>query len=449
MVQIGGNREIFLQFSLILFSLFLYLRSNSNPFMKKKLLSLAQLALAICLYGGAQAADGNFADTTRAYSMPLFAQLPQNNIGLSWTETDNDGVKHLFWATSTDQGKTFSDKKLIYSSKGISSSRLMRAKVLVKKNGTLVAVFGLAPQAPQAKVEDHSAHAGHGPAQGAAAEKPKGPRGGGRPADLQIVFMESKDNGNSWTSPETVHQDKTPKIIRGFFDSIVMANDEIAVAFLKDTGKPHDRDLRLVTSVNGKFGEERVIDSQSCDCCSISLLTDKAGKLNVFFRSNINNIRDISQLISSDNGKTFSKVSVVLSDKWEVNGCPHSGPVSVAGNGTNLISWFSAAPDAPGVRLSTQSGKRLFVLKPEASNPALVSGAKQTVMLWEETNSENSDRAVVLQGINEKQGKTGDAKKVARGTNPVGIGTASSILVASEVPGQGTKKTISLTPVKL
>ncbi len=416
--------------------------------MNKKLIIALQCAAALYLTAPANAANpNNFSDTTHAYSMPLFVGLASNKVGLSWTETDASGIKHLYWAVSADQGKTYSDKKLIYASTGLSSSRLMRAKVLAKKDGSLVAIFGLNPPTVAPKADAHAGHdhANHGAKTETAPAKPAR---GGRPSDLQIVYSESKDGGNTWSAPQTVHQDKTPKIIRGFYDSALMSNDEIAVAFLKDTGKPHERDLRIITSENGKFGEERVIDPFVCDCCNVSLLTDNTGKLNIYYRSNIKNIRDIAHMVSADHGKTFSKPAIVLNDKWEINGCPHSGPVSASGNAGNLVSWFSATPDSPGVRVATQQGKKLFVLKPEASNPFLASNGKNTLMLWEEAET-SGDRSVVLQTIGEKQTKQGESKKVSTGTNPTGIASGNTLWIASEVPGQGSKKSIQLTAVKL
>jgi transcriptional regulator NrdR family protein len=41
-------------------------------------------------------------------------------------------------AFSKDNGKTFSEKKTIYSGTGIGNSRMMRAKVLSKKDGSFV-----------------------------------------------------------------------------------------------------------------------------------------------------------------------------------------------------------------------------------------------------------------------------------------------------------------------
>ncbi len=385
--------------------------------------------------------SSNFEDASRTYSMPLFASLPNGTTGISWTETDEAGVKHLYWSNSVKNGMVLSDKKLIYASSGISSSPLMRAKVLVKKDGTLVAIFGLSSLTVQNVASSHADHSDHV----AVPQKAKS----SRPSELMIVFTISKDNGNSWSAPQTVHKDQTPKIIRGFFDSVVMPNDEIAVAFLKDNGNPHERDLRLVTSVNGVFGDEKVIDPFVCDCCNVNLLADSKGMLNIYYRSNINNIRDIAKMVSKDNGKTFSKPEILLTDNWEIKGCPHSGPISVSGNNTNYISWFSAAPDSPGVRLATQDGKRLTVLKVGATRQSLVTGVGKSVLLWQEPG--DNDQTIILgQTINSKSEVNElDKLSIGSGTNPVGVMSRNQLWVAYEVKRDSGKNTIEIKYIEM
>ncbi len=80
-------------------------------------------------------------DPNKAYSMPFLAKSSSGDVMLSWTEKDDQGLVSFCVAFSKNQGKTFSDKKVIFSGNGIGNSRMMRAKVLSKKNGTFVAIF--------------------------------------------------------------------------------------------------------------------------------------------------------------------------------------------------------------------------------------------------------------------------------------------------------------------
>ena len=138
-----------------------------------------------------------FSDTTRAYTVPTLVKTPAGTVALSWTEKDAAGIVYFYWAESTDKGRTFGDKKLIYSAPGIGSSRLMRPKLLFKKDGSLVAVFTM-PGTPASAPQPAPAHANHEATLAAhehgdihGGEKPKtdgpakgGPRSGGRPSDL-------------------------------------------------------------------------------------------------------------------------------------------------------------------------------------------------------------------------------------------------------------------------
>ncbi|MGF7214877.1 hypothetical protein GGR92_001017 [Spirosoma lacussanchae] len=403
---------------------------------------------------------GLFSDTTRAYAVPTLSRTPAGEVALSWTEKDNNGVVYFYWAKSGDKGRTFGGKKLIYSAAGIGNSRLMRPKLLFRKNGSPVAVFALRGPEPtnaQASVvptADHT-HGGHEGHNAPKADASKPARGGGRPRDLRIVYVTSADQGNTWTLPEPVHADKTPNIVRGFFDATVLANDEIAVTWLNDIpGNEHEqRDLRLVTTAGGKFGAERVLDPYVCACCNISLLVDPVGTLHVYYRENQDNIRDIARMSSTDNGKTFTKPAILSKDNWQINGCPHSGPTSSAGGGNPLVAWFSGTTDSPGIRVVNGQGKRLFVLDdPTAKNAYLVPASKSSVLLWEQSQpSESGMSSVIAFRTIDAAGTaaTQYVKNAQNGTNASGVVVDGQLLVAYEVRKPNNKNGIDWASVSL
>lgn len=419
-------------------------------------------------------ANGLFSDTTRAYAVPTLTKTPKGNVALSWTEKDANGVVYFYWAESTDKGKTFGDRKLIFSSAGIGNSRLMRPKLLFKKDGTLAAVFALrgpesgvaqasAPQQPRPE----ATHAGHEAApashdHGAGQDsKPKaegpakgGSRGGGRPSDLQIVYSLSKDQGNTWSPPVPVHTDKAPNIVRGFFDATVLANGELGVAYLNDIqGKAHQRDLRFVTSTGDRFSAEKILDPFVCDCCNISLLVDTKGTLNLYYRENQDNIRDIAKMTSADNGQTFVKPAILFADNWQINGCPHSGPTSSMGTDSNLIAWFSGTTSSPGIRVVTQQGKRLFVLdEPTAKNAYLVSAPKSSVLLWEQnqTSEAGLNSIIAYKNINAAQEPaTQFVKNSINGTNASGLVVDNQLVIAYEQKNPNQKNSVGLAQIDL
>ena len=441
-----------------------------NLFFKTLLLSSILLASISGSY-----ATGLFSDTTRTYAVPTLVKTPQGKAALSWTEKDKNGVIYYYWAESSDKGKTFGDKKLIYSSAGIGASRLMRPKLLFKKDGALVAVFSLRgpesavaqspanqPTSIEATHENHTtpaaAHdhnAGHDHEKPAAnAPAKSGPLGGGRARDLQIVYCLSKDGGNTWTQPVPVHSDKAPNIVRGFFDATVLVNGEIGVAYLNDIeGKSHQRDLRFVVSSGDRFGAERILDPFVCDCCNISLLVDKSGTLNMYYRENQDNIRDIARMTSTDNGATFTKPSILFPDNWQINGCPHSGPTSATGSGNNLIAWFSGSTDSPGIRVVTQQGKRLFVLEDAtAKNAYLVSAPKSSVLLWEQnqTSETGINSIIAYKNVNAANNpETQFVKNAINGTNATGLVIDNQLVIAYEVKQANQKNSVAVAQINL
>ena len=368
-------------------------------------------------------------DPNKAYGMPLLAKTASGEVMLSWTEKDDQGLVFFCVAFSKDQGKTFSDKKVIFSGNGIGNSRMMRAKVLSKKNGTLVAIFtNRGESAPNASGR------------------------GGRSGN--IVFCESKDGGNTWTKPANVDSDPKQGIVRGFFDAIVMSNDEIAVAYLKDVAnstKHEERDLRLVTSKNGIFQPERLIDPVVCDCCPINFLIDSEGNLNVFYRDNNDNIRDIARMTSKDNGQTFSKPEIVFNDKWEINGCPHSGAVSTINGKGGLVSWFSGTDNEMGIRVATTEGKRLFVLDDaSAKNQYLVKTPSASVLFWEQNKDENNPSQIAFRKIAEnKASEIIWIEGSANSTNVTGLTVGNTVIIANEIIQSNKKNKLKISTVNI
>ncbi|MDZ7880564.1 MAG: sialidase family protein [Saprospiraceae bacterium] len=409
--------------------------ANTAPFAPLKSVKMTPSRL------GVNAAFG--LDTTTSYSMPLLSQTPQGEILLSWTEKDAQGITAFCLSFSTDNGKTFSEKKVIYAGTGVSNSRLFRAKVLAKKDGSLVAVFANRADAPP-------------PATAAAAPPQnrggRGGRGGGGGRASELVFTVSKDHGATWTSLQSVDSDPT-KVMRGFFDATLMANDEVAVAYLKDvkgSTKHEERDLRLVTTKNGVFQPEKLIDAVVCDCCNINLLTDASGALNVYYRDNNDDIRDIARLTSTDNGETFAKSQIVHADGWKIAGCPHSGAVSSTQGKTALVAWYSGAETESGIRLVTQEGKKLFTLTDQSvKNPALMGNAKESALLWEQKGSEGKTQLVFRKVAGEKVSETIAVEGSTNATNSTGLMIGNQLLIAHEVKQDNKKNSLKIATVAL
>jgi hypothetical protein len=405
----------------------------------KKNIFLMMALLTLGLSQVILAQSTTFGDAAHAYTLPTLTKNNQGDPVLYWTEKGDNNVLSLYFSVSKDGGKTFGSKKLIFADAGLGSSRLMRPKLLFKKDGTMAAVFSFrtvvaAPVAP-------SAHEGHGKP---ATSEPKPKR------ELQIKYMVSKDNGTNWTAPGSVDSD-TSRLVRGFFDAVVLANDEIAVAYLKDvkgSTKHEERDLRMVITKNGTFQPEKLIDPVVCDCCNISLLVDSKGTLNVFYRDNNDDIRDIARMTSSNNGATFSKPEILHNDKWEVKGCPHSGVASVATATGTLATWFSGANAQSGVRLVDEEGKLLKVLNANAKNGHVTADGKQGIFVWEQTTEGGASQVFYNKVMG---GKVLDNQLVNGsdyGQNATSLLVNGKLLVAYEVAKPNQRTALSVRVVE-
>lgn len=365
-------------------------------------------------------------DPNKTYSMPGLGQTAKGALYMSWTEKDDSGLTAFCMAFSNDAGKSFGEKKIIATGYGIGNNRLMRAKILAKKNGDLVAVFMNNPNATA-------------PAAGG-----RGSRGG------QVSYSISKDGANTWSPAIGVDTDPSPNLMRGFFDATLLANDEIAVAYLKDvknSTKHEERDLRIAITKNGVFQDEKLLDAVVCDCCNISLLVDDKGLLRVVYRDNNDNIRDFAQMISKDNGQTFSQPVIIQNDGWKINGCPHNGAVAAKFGSSALFSWYSGAETEKGIRLTTAEGKNLEVLTDaSAKNQSLIAGTgTQAVLLWEQPAANQGKTQLYYKHI--KGSKVSEAKAI-EGTLAASNGTAlvvgKQLLFAHELKQEGKKMSISV-----
>lgn len=399
-------------------------------------------SFVLLLTASASAADPMFSDPNRTFAVPTLVKSQKGDVALSWTEKDAAGVVYFYASLSSDGGKTFSPKSLIHSSPGLGASRLFRPRVMFRPDGTLVAVFSNRVETAASAANEH---AGHGSGGTVASERPR---------DTQIVISTSKNGGKTWSAPRPVHTDRTP-MVRGFFDATVLANGEVAVAYLRDIeGKPHSRDLRMVISRGDSFGPEKVLEPFVCDCCNVSLLVDAAGTLHVYYRENKDNIRDIDHLASTDNGATFSKPQPLYADGWQLNGCPHSGPTSSRFGQSALVAWYSGTQsNNPGLRVVTGEGKRLFVLEdPSVKSGWLLEASQASVLLWEQPGgtveapgTAIAYRTITPGGISE----TRWINRSEQAANPTGLALGDQVLVAYEVKQSGKSNAVKVTTLRL
>ena len=84
--------------------------------------TLPNLIAAFALFAQPLLADSPkplVADDNRAVAVPVLTKTANGQVLLSWTEKETDGKTYLYTALSGDQGKTFSEKRLVYAATGL------------------------------------------------------------------------------------------------------------------------------------------------------------------------------------------------------------------------------------------------------------------------------------------------------------------------------------------
>jgi hypothetical protein len=241
-----------------------------------------------------------------------------NNPVIAWTEMDADKI-NFFYAISTDEGKSFSEKINIPVPDEISTHAEGMPKVAFKEDGTVIAAY----EKKTPTIENKYAGA--------------------------IFYRQSTDNGKIWSDARFIHSDTIAGRSRSFFDIQTLPNGEVGAAWLdiKVNNKVGGRSIRFAKTEHQKgFSHEMLIDSSACECCRIDLYTDITKNINIAYRGlmkgNIGqSIRDIMHTTSSDGGTTFSIPLRISDDNWIIDGCPHTGP-SLGSNKQGLHAlWYT------------------------------------------------------------------------------------------------------------
>lgn len=288
---------------------------------------------------------------------------------LSWVEKDGDKGAAFYFALSAD-GVSFGQKIRVKAPLTIATHAEGMPKVAVKSDGTVLAVF----EVPRPTAESRFAS--------------------------DLLYTLSTDQGKTWTEPTPVHQDASAGKSHSYSDITRLPNGEIGIIWLDE--KLPGREGRPVvfaqTSPGKGFGAAVLVDDNACQCCRTSIYVDARQQIHLTYRDLLPALkpnepasRDISTALSTNGGKSFQKPQVVFADHWQVNACPHAGPV-VAEVGNELImTWFSGKEDAVGLRLARLGADKLVstVLSSRAKHPQVTATGSQLVWVWDEAISTN------------------------------------------------------------
>ncbi len=107
------------------------------------------------------------------------------------------------------------------------------------------------------------------------------------------------------------------------------------------------------------FDEGFAVADETCNCCRVSIEVAGDGTVYLAWRHIFQNSeRDIAIAASTDGGKTFEQPVRVHDDRWELHGCPHTGPtVAIDSEGRVHIAWYTGVETHPGLYYAVSNSR--------------------------------------------------------------------------------------------
>jgi hypothetical protein len=177
----------------------------------------------------------------------------------------------------------------------------------------------------------------------------------------------SADGGRTWSRPLVPHRDASENE-HGFVSLVPWEGGRVAAVWLDGRnfsgghghGSPSEEmTLRFAAvGADGSLTGEAELDGRVCECCQTSAARTSEGLVVVYRDRSSDEVRDIGvvRLV----GGRWTEPAFVHKDGWKIEGCPVNGP-SIAADGRRVaVAWYTAAGDAPRVRLafSTDAGAK-------------------------------------------------------------------------------------------
>ncbi|MDN4165024.1 sialidase family protein [Cytophagales bacterium LB-30] len=291
-----------------------------------------------------------------------------------WIEREPSGSVMVFSRWNAADGQ-FAKPIKIEASRGLTPHNENMPKLAFRKDGSLVAVFSNSRRVnrPDAMFEG------------------------------EIYYIQSFDDGATWTPKSYVHSDTASGYSRGFIDIARLADGEIGAVWLDGRKKDKSGSTLYFSKTQGKKGfvTDRAISEKVCQCCRTDISVDAAGAIHIAYRDIEmglagNELRDMHYIVSTDQGKTFSKAQRIGADDWNISACPHTGP-SIAASAQKVdFFWFTGANPSGIYHSSTTDNGKSFsdrkLISEEGKHPqALALSSSLTMLLMDETFNEGSN----------------------------------------------------------
>jgi hypothetical protein len=223
-----------------------------------------------------------------------------------------------------------------------------------------------------------------------------------------IRFSRSTDGGTSFSVPKTLNDDGLATGHR--FDALAVApSGEVLVAWIdkrdlvraQSRGEPYSgAAVYLATSADSgrRFGPNRKIEDNVCECCRLSFAFDSRGEASLLFRGVLEGgIRD-HVLVQSVDEPEKMRVQRVTFDQWKIDACPHHGPSLWIDSADRYhVAWFTAGErSGTGVfyARSTDAGntfsRPMAVGGELATHPFVLGSGNDIYLAWMEGDGAKS-----------------------------------------------------------
>ncbi len=302
---------------------------------------------------------------------PELAIGPDGSINIIWVDKTPDAPNrahlkpgehthksntNLYFARSTNGGKTFSDPIRINVEEGtVWGFNTSKPRMAIGKSGTI-----------------HIFYSGN-----------RRPRSAERQA-VDALYVRSTDNGQTFEKPQRLNSIVESKYNDGELDSVAcfgtmgVAPDGSVYAYWIDgrhiKGEGDNGSIYGVVSRNdGKsFEPDRLIfRDNTCPCCQLWVAFSPDSKPYLSLRRvGSDGSRDSAIARSDDKGKSFSEPVPATPNKWMINACPlKPATMAVDKNGRLFVAYYSAGEKPPGVYLTVSEDSGKTFAKPQALHP--------------------------------------------------------------------------------
>ena len=357
-------------------------------------------AAALLLYQGAAAlaadsrvAPGTFeltavSPSSMAAQSPDLAIGPDGSINIVWLGENtappnaaqiaarghsHDSSTNLYFARSTDGGRSFSSPQQVNRGKGdVWGFSISKPRIAISEGGVIHVLYpGNARNATTGENETVALYA-RATSDRLVFETPR------RLNVDALTDSLTKDDGGSFATIITGPQQQ---VYAAWIDTRTMTSGETARAALtisRDDGKTFSPDFEILPSM-------------VCPCCQLSSAVDSQGRLALGIRLVDGKYRDNEIVVFSDQGRRLDSRRRVAGARWELEGCPRK-PTAIAVRDNQWATAFYAGaerPDGVYTAWSNDGGNTWSVpraLHPEATRsdaPTLVFGGRRLFVVWQ------------------------------------------------------------------